>query len=117
MGRSEGLLRGGGRERRGRGGPLTGAAVDDTHVDAMGFTEHHALTRWGRVPHAWPMTTSNLPSESPQSKLPQLNDDALEVVTGGSTVLIPTEECPTCASGADPTVLDARFQGMLGSGT
>jgi hypothetical protein len=63
------------------------------------------------------MTTSNLPSESPQSKLPQLNDDALEVVTGGSTVLIPTEECPTCASGADPTVLDARFQGMLGSGT
>ncbi|HYO64551.1 MAG TPA: hypothetical protein VEU33_00605 [Archangium sp.] len=45
----------------------------------------------------------------------ELDNDLLDTVTGGSgsTVLVPTEECPTCLSGTDPTVLNAQYQNLL----
>lgn len=44
----------------------------------------------------------------------ELDNNLLDTVTGGGgAVLVPTEECPTCASGADPTVLNAQFQNLL----
>ncbi|HEX5745166.1 MAG TPA: hypothetical protein VFZ09_02920 [Archangium sp.] len=56
------------------------------------------------------MTTSHSVPETLE-----LDNDLLDTVTGGtdSSVLVPTVECPTCASGADPTVLNAQYQNLL----
>ncbi len=45
----------------------------------------------------------------------ELDNDLLDTVTGGTgdRILVPTEECPTCASGVDPTVLSAQHQNLL----
>ncbi|REG31178.1 hypothetical protein ATI61_106648 [Archangium gephyra] len=45
----------------------------------------------------------------------ELDNDLLDTVTGGTggTVLVPTEECPTCVSGVDPTVLSSQHQNLL----
>ena len=60
------------------------------------------------------MTKNNSVSDTASSALLELDPSQLEQVQGGNgTILVPTEECPTCASGADPTVLDARFQNLL----
>jgi uncharacterized membrane-anchored protein len=46
----------------------------------------------------------------------ELSLEQQEQVAGGSgQVLVPTEECPTCVSGVDPTVQQARFQSSLTS--
>lgn len=47
-------------------------------------------------------------------RVQELSLEQLEQVTGGSgEVRVPTEECPTCVSGVDPTVQQARFQSSL----
>lgn len=52
--------------------------------------------------------------ETPSSNLRELDVTQLDHVNGGaSSVLVPTAECPTCASGADPTVLEAQYQSVL----
>ena len=64
--------------------------------------------------HNESMTTTHSVPETSSSTLRELNDAQLEQVTGGATeILVPTEECPTCASGADPTVQSARYQSLL----
>jgi hypothetical protein len=58
----------------------------------------------------------SLPSETKKPSLPALSPEQLESVTGGSgVVLVPTEECPTCASGVDPTVQRSQFSSSLTS--
>ncbi len=61
------------------------------------------------------MTTTHSVPETASSPFRELDNDVLDTVTGGTDgrVLIPTEECPTCASGADPTVLNSRYQNLL----
>lgn len=57
------------------------------------------------------MSQSN---ETTQPGLQELSLEQLEQVQGGiGQVLVPTEECPTCVSGVDPTVQQARFQSSL----
>lgn len=60
------------------------------------------------------MTKNNSVSETASSALRELDPSQLEHVQGGTgKILVPTEECPTCASGTDPTVLSAGFQNLL----
>jgi hypothetical protein len=57
------------------------------------------------------MSQSN---ETMQPGRQELSLEQLEQVTGGSgETLVPTVECPTCVSGVDPTVQQARFQSSL----
>ncbi len=58
-----------------------------------------------------PLSVPDAASSSPRP----LTDAELDNVSGGgdSIVLVPTEECPTCASGADPTVQNAQYQNLL----
>lgn len=64
--------------------------------------------------HYESMTKSPSVPESSSSPFRQLDESQLEQVTGGTgEILVPTEECPTCLSGTDPTVQSARYQSLL----
>jgi hypothetical protein len=52
-------------------------------------------------------------SDRTDSSIQELNEQDAEQVVGGGTIYVPTEECPTCASGVDPTVLERNFQSTL----
>jgi len=56
----------------------------------------------------------SLPNEKPQAQQ-ELTSEQLEQVLGGAEEYVPTPECPTCASGVDPTVRDPLFGATLNS--
>jgi len=59
------------------------------------------------------MTNTPKPAHESSESLPSVNPEHLEHVTGGGgeVIGVPTEQCPTCASGVDPGVI--LLQSML----